>query len=895
MSACRHDAASPGLSLRRTRTAHSLTAIIAGACALAMAWPAVARGELGPTVTGPRSGAQAGAQSQTQVAQDAAARAAALKAEAARIAAEAAFFRSARAAIAHGKRADAESMARSRGAGDGAAAAILGRLAIDRGQYDEALALLGPAATTSPLGEAALELGLLQRQLGRYDAAARTLVPLVNAARGNVTADGLLRAARAAHALDQTRTANMLYRDASAALKNDPAVNTAWGTLFREKHTPAEAVKSFRLAIQADANWAPARIGLARALADEDPVAAIGSAAQALAIDPALIDAHLFQAETALDTDNPAAARVLVDRVLAINPRSPEAHTLLGAIAWVAGRTAEYEAEVALALAVNPSRGDTYRVIAAHAARNYRFDEAVALGRKAIALEPTNIPAYAELGMHLLRTGDERDARRMLDLAYRGDSYDVVTVNLLRVLDTLDGFESQKSGAATIRMDPDEAPVLRLYAGPLAAKALAEMRTRYGIDPKGEVTIQIFPKHDDFAVRTTGLVGMVGALGASFGSVVTQDSPRARPPGTFNWQATMWHEMAHVFTLQLSNQRVPRWVTEGISVYEEGLLDPSYARDSELGFAHLYGQGKVLKLAELNSGFTRPELVSLAYFQSSLVVSLIVERYGFGALREMVRAFADGADVGAALLKGMKTSLADLQTAFDAKLEQRYGAIGKALRVPDGVELPRSGTVESWTAVAAKYPGSYPAQVAAGQALASANAREAAIAAYERAASLVPFATGAESPRARLADLAERGGDLRRALKELSSLVADDHTNIDAARKLAQLARRLGDAPAAALAWNRIVVIDPFDAAAHTALGRIAVDRKDTALALREFRAALAAGPADPAPAHCDLAEALLMNGQRADAKKEVLAALEIAPAYERAQELLLRIVDGKG
>jgi tetratricopeptide (TPR) repeat protein len=892
MNALRDDVALPGLSVRRRRGPCSLPAVVACACALALAAPVAARSEQSPPVAAPQVRATPG---QTQAARDAQARAAALKVDAARIAAEAAFFRAARASIAHGKRADAESMARSRGAGDAAAAAILGRLAVDRGQYDAALAILEAAATIAPLGEAALELGLLQRHLGRSADAARTLAPLMNSARGNVTGDGLLRAARAAHALDQTRTANSLYRDASAALKNDPAVNTAWGTLFREKHTPAEAVRSFRIAIEADANWAPAHAGLARALENEDPVKALGSAAFALSVDPALADAHLFQAEAALDADNPAAARVLIDRVLAINPRSPEAHTLLAAMAWVAGRTAEYEAEVARALAVNPARGDTYRVIAAHTARNYRFDEAVSLGRKAIALEPTNIPAYAELGMHLMRAGDERDARRMLDAAYRGDPYDAITLNLLRVLDTLDGFESQKSGAATIRMHPDEAPVLRLYAGPLAAKALAEMRTRYGIDPKGEVTIQIFPKHDDFAVRTTGLMGMVGALGASFGSVVTQDSPRARPPGSFNWQATMWHELAHVFTLQLSNQRVPRWVTEGISVYEEGLVDPSWARDSELSFAHVYGLGKVLKLAELNSGFTRPELVSLAYFQSSLVVSLIVERHGFEALREMVRAFADGADVETALLKGTKTSLADLQKAFDATLEQRYGAVGTAMRVPDGVEMPRGGTVEAWTALAAKHAGSYPVQIAAGQALGSANAREAAIAAYERAAALVPFATGAESPRARIADLAERGGDLRRALRELSSLVADDHTNIDAARKLAQLARRLGDGQAAALAWNRIVVIDPFDAAAHTALGRIAVDRKEPALALREFRAALASGPADPAPAHCDLAEALLMNAQRADAKKEVLAALEIAPTYERAQELLLRIIDGKG
>jgi tetratricopeptide (TPR) repeat protein len=853
---------------------------------------------LAPTVSArDQAGAAASgqaAQGQAAQAQDASARAAQAKAEQAQVAAELAFTKTTTAAIAHGKRTDAEAIARGRGAGDPAAAAILGRLAIDRGQYDDALALLQPAAARSPLGEAALELGRLYRQLGRASDAAGVLMPLVSATRGGVSAEGLLRAARAAHALDQARTANSLYRDASDAIKNDPAVNTAWGRLFFEKHQPGEAVKSFRIAVQADASWAPAHIGLARALADDDPAASAVAAARALQIDPALVDAHLFVAESALDEDKPAEAKAAIDRVLAINPRSPEAHALLAAIAWVAGRTAEYEAEAARALGVNPTRGDTYRTVAAHAARKYRFDEAVALGCRAVALEPANMPAFADLGMNLLRLGAEAEARRMLDTAFRGDPYDLVTLNLLRVLDTLDGFERLKSGVATIRMDPDEAAVLGLYAGPLVARALTEMRGRYGIDPRGAVTIQIFPKHDDFAVRTAGLPGMEGALGASFGSVVTQDSPRARKPGDFNWQATMWHELAHVFTLQLSNQRVPRWVTEGISVYEEGLVDSSWARDSEVAFARAFGEGRVLKLANLNSGFARADQISLAYFESSLVVSLLVERHGQEALRVMLRSFADGADAESALRKATGSGLADLQAAFDARLEQRYGALGRALRVPESVAMPAGGTVAAWQALAAKHPGSFPVQMAAGDALATAGAREPAIVAYERAAALVPIATGPSCPRARIAELAARGGDFRRALRELSSLVAADHTNIEAARELAQIAKRLGDAAAIALAYERIVVIDPFDSAAHSALGRISVDRRDTAVAVREFRAALAAGPVDPAPAHCDLSEALLLGGQKSEAKKEVLAALEIAPTYARAQELLLKIVDGK-
>jgi len=128
----------------------------------------------------------------------------------------------------------------------------------------------------------------------------------------------------------------------------------------------------------------------------------------------------------------------------------------------------------------------------------------------------------------------------------------------------------------------------------------------------------------------------------------------------------------------------------------------------------------------------------------------------------------------------------------------------------------------------------------------------------------------------------------------LKALLGDDHTNIEAARRLVPLARRLGDQAALALAYDRIVTLDPFDSATHSAYGRLAWERRELPLAVREFRAAIDAGPVDPVPAQCDLAEALLATGERAEAKQAVLAALETAPTYERAQQLLLRIVEGK-
>ena len=95
---------------------------------------------------------------------------------------------------------------------------------------------------------------------------------------------------------------------------------------------------------------------------------------------------------------------------------------------------------------------------------------------------------------------------------------------------------------------------MREHAMPLAKEALATLSKRYKFTPTGPILIEMFPKHDDFAVRTIGLPGMIGALGACFGRVVTLDSPKARPPGDFNWGETLWHELAHVITLQMSKQ-----------------------------------------------------------------------------------------------------------------------------------------------------------------------------------------------------------------------------------------------------------------------------------------------------------------------------------------------------
>jgi Tfp pilus assembly protein PilF len=97
----------------------------------------------------------------------------------------------------------------------------------------------------------------------------------------------------------------------------------------------------------------------------------------------------------------------------------------------------------------------------------------------------------------------------------------------------------------------------------------------------------------------------------------------------------------------------------------------------------------------------------------------------------------------------------------------------------------------------------------------------------------------------------------------------------------------------AAQALEQSVWIWPYDPAVHAKLAGFYERTRDTRRAVRERRAVLALAPVDLADARYQLARALLAAGDRTAAKREVLQALEEAPTFAPAQELLLTLVDG--
>jgi predicted Zn-dependent protease len=295
-----------------------------------------------------------------------------------------------------------------------------------------------------------------------------------------------------------------------------------------------------------------------------------------------------------------------------------------------------------------------------------------------------------------------------------------------------------------------------------------------------------------------------------------------------------------------------------------------------------------MSLRELNAAFQDPEKISLAYYEASILTEHIVETYGMGALRKLLMSYGDGLEGEAALKAGLGVDIDKLQADFDKVLAARYGSVARALRPPKELD-PAKGTPEQ---IAQAFPDSFQAQVAYGAALRKEKRIDEAFKVLERAAEMVPMATGPQSPRAMMAQMAIERNDRARAISELEKLLQHENTDLDSVRLLAKQLEAT-NAPVARLmgVYERIAQLDPFDAANHSTLGKLKLQAGDARFAAREFRAAIAAGTLDPAGSYSDLAESYLALGDKAQARRAALSAIEVAPGYPRAQELLLKVV----
>jgi tetratricopeptide (TPR) repeat protein len=329
--------------------------------------------------------------------------------------------------------------------------------------------------------------------------------------------------------------------------------------------------------------------------------------------------------------------------------------------------------------------------------------------------------------------------------------------------------------------------------------------------------------------------------------VVAMDSPSGRPPGSFHWASTMWHELSHVYVLAATNHRVPRWFTEGMAVYEETAVSPEWGDRLDPHTLSAIKNKKLLPIAELDRGFVRPtypEQVVVSYYQAGRICSYIAQRWGYDKLLAMMHDYATEASTPAVIQKELGMEPADFDRDFlaavDAETSKTIDGFDEwRKQVKLAVELSRAGKHQELIDKTAAIRDVYPDYVEPGNL-------------YELRADAFLAINNKAGATAELERYAKQGGRNPAALKKLTTMLEEAGRPADAAKAL-----------------DRITYIYPMDPDVHQRLGTLWLAQGNREGAIREFTAALAAKPLDLAASHYNLARAYRSADRTADAKEE--------------------------
>jgi tetratricopeptide (TPR) repeat protein len=396
---------------------------------------------------------------------------------------------------------------------------------------------------------------------------------------------------------------------------------------------------------------------------------------------------------------------------------------------------------------------------------------------------------------------------------------------------------------------------------------MATYDKKYKMTLPGPVQVEVYPDHEDFAVRTMGMPGL-GALGVTFGEVVAMDSPSARKPGDFNWASTLWHEMSHVYILTATNHRVPRWFTEGLAVHEETQASPEWGDPITPDIVVALHDKKLLPVTDLDRGFVRPEYpaqVIVSYYQAGRICDYIQGRWGADKLLDMVHSFAAKQTTAATIQQNLKMTPEEFDKEFQDWLYKGDGQVAAHFddwraKLKDVVEQAKNHNYDVVLKEGQEVVQLYPQ--------------------YIYAANAYQFIAEA---------------DLAKDNKQAAAAILTDYEKMggrdpDLLKKLASLEEALGSPKEAAATLERINYIYPEDPQLHERLGKLWLAQQNYPGAIREYSAVVALHPLDKASAEFDLAQAYFDAGQKDKAEDNVLQALEAAPDFRPAQKLLLQI-----
>ena len=679
------------------------------------------------------------------------------------------------------------------------------------------------------------------------------------------------------------------------AIKNDPNCLDAYlasGDLALAKQDYELAANQYRSALKRFGKDPDVHFGLAGAFYQSDRNQMIQSLDAALYINTNHVPSLLLLAEHQIDCENYAGAGELLDRAIAVNPWHPDLWAYRAVLAHQANDLEASAKHREKALKFWPTNPRVDYLIGRKLSQKYCFAEGAAFQRRALKFDSKYLPAKIQLAQDLLRLGDEQEGWTLANEVHTGDAYNIEAYNLSNLNDHLSKFTTLRTGGFVIRMDKREADIYGDMVIDLLNEAKTKLCEKYAAQLDKPVVVELFPEQKDFAVRTFGMPGGDGFLGVCFGNVITANSPNAQRPT--NFKALLWHEFCHVVTLNLTHNKMPRWLSEGMSVYEELQRDPTWGQQMNPEYRGMILADKLTPISKLSAAFLSPPTpndLQFAYYESSLAVEFLIERYGLESIRAILADLAKGEQINEAISKHAGP-IEDIEKQFEAFARKRAGDLAPEV----DFEQPEKGQLdpanpESLAEWLAENPNNYWALTIYAKALLASGKWTEAKKPLEKLIELYPQYTGDDNGYRLLAEAHRQLGETKQERDVLGKLAMISSDASYAYGRLIEIAMAEEDWQSVAMYGEKSMAVYPMLAQLHWQLGRAGEELGRDEQAVKSFRRLLLLDPADPADVNYRLGR-LLQDKDPAGAKRHVLLALAEAPRFRQAHRLLLKIAN---
>lgn len=455
---------------------------------------------------------------------------------------------------------------------------------------------------------------------------------------------------------------NEVYADALKIEKDFWPAEYESGALLLEKYKSGDALDAFDKTLTINPKSAQALVGKGIAALQKFEIKdAETFAERALKVNPRLPEALHLRADVHLAGSDVDQAMKELTTARKVNPRDESTLGRIAACLFLKRQPDELKKVVQEVEQHDAKPGLFYFVLAGQLDERRRFDDAENFYKKSMELWPQLPWAENSLGLLYMRMGREKEAQTILTRAFDADPFNVRVSNALKVLHHLETYKTLTTDHFDLRYDAAHDKFLIRYLAKYLEEIYGELTKKFNYQPKDRILIEVFNNHDMFSGRVVSLPDL-HTIGACTGRMVAMVSPRgkgiAKP---FNWSRVLRHELVHIFNLEQTHFLVPHWYTEGLAVMNEGFPRPQQWNELLL---ERVPAGKLMNLDDINLGFIRPRSPldwHMAYCQSQLYVQFMQEKFGPQSTGELLAAFADGLETGAAIAKVCKVD----KTAFE--------------------------------------------------------------------------------------------------------------------------------------------------------------------------------------------------------------------------------------